>query len=108
MRAVFVNNIKKHFDYSDIHIIFAVQNKVTERLTTASQFKFSCMLTFSVIRSAKTGRIYIYNQTGAELAQCDSMKEVFNYFYNWSVKFCSKSLTYSFTKSKDVLLVKMD
>lgn len=66
------------------------------------------MLTFSVIRSAKTGRIYIYNQTGAELAQCASMNEVFNYFYNWCVKFCSKSLTYSFTKSKDVLLVKMD
>ena len=66
------------------------------------------MLTFSVIRSAKTGRVYIYNATGAELAQCETMNEVFNYFYNWSVKFCSKSLTYCFTKSKDVLLVKMD
>jgi len=66
------------------------------------------MLTFSVIRSAKSGRFYIYNATGVELARCESMNAVFDYFYNWSVKFCSKSLTYSFTTSKDVILVKMD
>lgn len=66
------------------------------------------MLTFSCIRFSKTGRVYIYNQTGTELAQCATMNDVFNYFYDWSVKFCSKSLTYTFTKSEDVLLVKMD
>lgn len=66
------------------------------------------MLTFSVIRSSKTGRVYVYNQTGAEVAQFASFNGVFNYFYDWSVKFCSKSLTYSFTTSKDVLLVKID
>ena len=66
------------------------------------------MLTFFVIRSSKTGRVFVYNQAYVEVAQFASMNGVFNYFYDWSIKFSSKSLTYTFTTCKDVLLVKMD
>ena len=67
------------------------------------------MLTFTVLLPPKSSvsRVYVYNQYGDEVAQCASLNDVFSFFYHWCVKFNGKSVTYTFTKDKDVLLVKM-
>lgn len=66
------------------------------------------MLRFTILRSSKTPRVYIYNQYGSELSQCASMNEVFDYFYSWCDKLACKSVIYSQTNDKNVIRVEMD
>lgn len=66
------------------------------------------MLRFTLLRSSKNGRVTVYNQYGTELAQCESMNAVFDYFYSWSDKLACKSVTYSQTNDKNVIRVMMD
>lgn len=66
------------------------------------------MLKFTILRSSKTPRVYVYNQYGTELAQCATMNEVFDYFYNWCDKLACKSVSYAQTQDKNVICVTMD
>ena len=66
------------------------------------------MLSFTILRSAKSERCTVYNQYGTELAQCASLNAVFDYFYSWCDKLACKSVIYSQTNDKNVIRVKMD
>lgn len=67
------------------------------------------MLSFTILRPSKCGcgHFYIYNSDGVELAQAVSLAQCFNYFYSWVEKLGSVSVTFSRTRDKDVILVKI-
>lgn len=65
------------------------------------------MLSFTIIRSTKSARIFVYDQRGVPLAQFSSLSEVFNYFYTWCEKLNSESVTYTRTTDKHVILAKI-
>lgn len=71
-------------------------------------FNFSHMLSFTIIKSQKSTRYYIYNAFGTELAQATSLEQCLNYFYKWCVKLACKSVTFSPTRDVNVIFVKMD
>lgn len=66
------------------------------------------MLTFSIFRSIKSDRVYIYDQNLIELAQCENMNAVFNYFYSLCEKASCNSVLYSQTKDKHIIHVILD
>lgn len=66
------------------------------------------MLTFTILRSPKTHRCYIYNKDYLRLAQCDTMNDVIDYFYSWCEELSCKSVVYTQTDDKDVIRVMMD
>lgn len=65
------------------------------------------MLSFTIIRSSKSDRIYVYDQRSIQLAQFSSLSEVFNYFYNWVEKLNSGSVIFTRTTDKNVILAKI-
>lgn len=65
------------------------------------------MLSFTIIRSTKSDRIYVYDQHSIQLAQFSSLSEVFNYFYTWVEKLNSESVTFTRTTDKYVILAKI-
>lgn len=66
------------------------------------------MLSFTILRSSKSGRCTVYNQYGTEFAKCASLNAVFDYFYNWCDKLACKSVIYSQTADKNIIRVKID
>lgn len=66
------------------------------------------MMSFTVIRLSKSDRYVVYNSYGCDVAYCESMQAVFDYFYSWRDKFGSKSVKFLDTASRDVILVIMD
>ena len=66
------------------------------------------MLTFTILRSPKTHRCYIYSHDGSKLATCDTMNDVFDYFYGWCDAFACKSVIYTQTDDKNVIRAIMD
>lgn len=66
------------------------------------------MLSFTIIKSQKSTRYYIYNEFGSELAQSTSIEHCLIYFYKWCVKLACKSVTFTPTKDSNTILVKMD
>ena len=65
------------------------------------------MLFFTILRS-KSGCCYIYDKDGIKFDYCDSMNDVFDYFYSWCEELGCHSVIYSQTSDKNVIRVKMD
>lgn len=66
------------------------------------------MLTFTILRSSKSHRCYIYNKDAVKLATCNTMNDVFDYFYSWCEELDFKSVIYTQTDDKNVIRVIMD
>ena len=65
------------------------------------------MLSFTIIRSTKSSRIYVYDQHSIQMAQFSSLSEVFSYFYGWCEKMNQDAVTFTRTTDKNVILAKM-
>lgn len=65
------------------------------------------MQTFTLVRSDKSERVFIYNSDGTEIGQCVTSYGVFSYFSQLRKDLSCRSVTYSLTRDDNVILVKL-
>lgn len=63
------------------------------------------MFSRTILRSKTC--FFIYDKDGNKVDYCDSLDEVFDYFYSWCVELGCHSVIYKQTADKNVIRVKI-
>ena len=63
------------------------------------------MVSYTIVRSSKTDRIYVYNRLSVKIAQCASMGDVFNFLMKCCRENVCKSVIFTPSIIEEVIFV---